>query len=36
MRTIDLKGAFEADDEVGSVFNELKTIIEEYNKKLNG
>lgn len=36
MRTIDLKGAFESDDEVGSVFNELKTIIEEYNKKLNG
>jgi len=31
MRDIDIKGAFEADDEVGSVFNELKQLIETYN-----
>jgi hypothetical protein len=31
MREIDLKGSFESDDEVGSVFTQLKTIIEVYN-----
>ena len=31
MREIDLKGSFESDDEVGSVFNQLKKIIEIYN-----
>ena len=31
MREIDLKGSFESDDEVGSVFKQLKTIIEIYN-----
>jgi hypothetical protein len=31
MREIDLKGSFESDDEVGSVFTQLKTIIEIYN-----
>ena len=31
MREIDLKGSFESDDEVGSVFNQLKKIIEVYN-----
>ena len=27
----DLRGSFESDDEVGSVFKQLKTIIEIYN-----
>lgn len=36
MRSIDLRGAFESDDEVGSVFKEIKDIIEEYNQKLYG
>lgn len=31
MREIDLRGSFESDDEVGSVFKELKNIIESYN-----
>jgi hypothetical protein len=31
MREIDLRGSFESDDEVGSVFTQLKTIIEVYN-----
>jgi hypothetical protein len=31
MREIDLRGSFESDDEVGSVFRQLKTIIEIYN-----
>jgi hypothetical protein len=30
MREIDLRGAFESDDEVGVVFNELKDVIENY------
>jgi len=30
MRTIDIKGSFEADDEVGTVFAELKDLIEKY------
>lgn len=30
MRTIDSRGAFETDDEVGSVFSELKLRIEQY------
>ena len=30
MRTIDIKGSFEADDEVGTVFTELKELIEKY------
>lgn len=30
MRTIDSTGAFETDDEVGSVFSELKLRIEQY------
>lgn len=30
MRALDIKGSFEADDEVGVVFNELKTLIEKY------
>lgn len=31
MRDIDIRGSFEADDEVGSVFTELKNLIETYN-----
>lgn len=31
MREIDIRGSFESDDEVGSVFKQLKTIIETYN-----
>jgi hypothetical protein len=31
MRELDLKGSFESDDEVGTVFSQLKTIIEIYN-----
>jgi hypothetical protein len=30
MRTLDIKGSFEADDEVGTVFTELKELIEKY------
>jgi uncharacterized coiled-coil protein SlyX len=30
MRAVDIKGSFEADDEVGTVFTELKDIIEKY------
>jgi hypothetical protein len=31
MKEIDIRGSFEADDEVGGVFNELKSLIETYN-----
>ena len=31
MKEIDIRGSFEADDEVGSVFSELKNLIETYN-----
>jgi hypothetical protein len=31
MQEIDIKGSFEADDEVGSVFTQLKNVIETYN-----
>ena len=34
MRAIDLKGSFESDDEVGTVFTELKNIIERYKNEL--
>jgi hypothetical protein len=34
MREIDLRGSFESDDEVGSVFTELKTIIETYKNTI--
>jgi ABC-type multidrug transport system fused ATPase/permease subunit len=33
MREIDLRGSFESDDEVGSVFTQLKDLIESYNEK---
>lgn len=31
MREVDSRGAFESDDEVGSTFQELKTLVDEYN-----
>ena len=34
MKDIDLKGSFESDDEVGSVFNQLKETIEIYKKEI--
>ena len=34
MRQIDIRGSFEADDEVGVVFTELKDIIEKYQNNL--
>lgn len=34
MRQIDLRGSFEADDEVGSVFTQLKDIIQKYKENL--
>ena len=30
----DIRGSFESDDEVGSAFTELKSIMEELNKSL--
>ena len=36
LKEIDLRGAFEADDEVGSTFKEIKNIIESNVDKLNG
>jgi hypothetical protein len=34
MRQIDLNGSFESDDEVGTVFTELKNTIESYKTKI--
>jgi hypothetical protein len=34
MKDIDSTGAFESDDEVGSVFNQLKETIEIYKKEI--
>ena len=34
MRQIDIRGSFEADDEVGVVFKELKGIIEKYKNNI--
>lgn len=34
MKTIDSTGAFESDDEVGVIFEELKNVIEKYNKEI--
>ena len=34
MREIDLKGSFESDDEVGSVFTQLKDVIETYKNEI--
>jgi len=33
MKEIDLRGSFESDDEVGTVFTQLKDLIETYTKK---
>ncbi len=33
MEQADIRGSFEADDEVGTVFTELKGIVEELNEK---
>ena len=34
MKSIDLKGSFESDDEVGVVFGELKALIETYKNQI--
>ena len=34
MRDADIKGSFESDDEVGSAFTQLKTIVEELNNEV--
>ena len=34
MKSLDLKGSFESDDEVGVVFGELKTLIENYKNEI--
>ena len=34
LRQIDLKGSFESDDEVGTVFSELKNTIESYKTQI--
>jgi len=34
MREIDIRGSFEADDEVGSVFSQLKETIETYKNEI--
>ena len=34
MREIDLRGSFESDDEVGTVFTQLKDLIESYNENI--
>ena len=34
MREIDLNGSFESDDEVGSVFTQLKEIVETYKNEI--
>ncbi len=36
MKEIDSTGAFESDDEVGSTFTDLKTLIEKNKQILNG
>ena len=36
MKTIDNKGAFEADDEAGTTFQMLKQVITELNTEFNG
>lgn len=34
MRDIDIRGSFESDDEVGSVFSQLKETIETYKNEI--
>ena len=36
MMNVDSKGHFEADDEVGSIFQGIKTIITELNESIEG
>jgi hypothetical protein len=33
MKQIDIRGSFESDDEVGTVFSELKNVIERYKSR---
>jgi uncharacterized protein with PhoU and TrkA domain len=35
MKELDIRGSYESDDEVGTVFKELKNLIEEYNETIN-
>jgi len=35
MRGLDVRGAFESDDEVGAVFTELKDLIQKYKDEIN-
>ena len=32
MKSVDIRGAFEADDEVGDVFKTIKSVIDDVNK----
>ena len=34
LKEIDLKGSFESDDEVGIVFTQIKSLIEQYNDNI--
>lgn len=34
MRDLDIRGSFESDDEVGTVFTELKSVIETYKNEI--
>jgi hypothetical protein len=34
MREIDIRGSFESDDEVGSVFTQLKDLIQNYKENI--
>jgi len=36
MKEIDQKGGFESDDEVGQVFTNIKEVIEDLEKEVNG
>ena len=36
MKEIDQKGGFESDDEVGQVFTNIKDVIEDLEKEVNG
>ena len=35
LREIDIRGSFESDDEVGSIFTEITSSIERYNELIN-
>ena len=34
LKEIDLRGSFESDDEVGSVFTQIKNLIKQYNDNI--